>query len=77
MLDFEYPENAYHGIVFFMTIAQMQKIQKIALESASLAKRALRKSNELEAYLSLLEYKAGNINTHTSVRALFRKIKRA
>ena len=60
-----------------MTTVQIQRIQKIATESASLAKRALRKSNELEAYLSVLEYKAGKTNSYTSVKQLFRKIKRA
>jgi len=60
-----------------MTTAQIQKIQKIATESASLAKRALRKSNELEAYMSLLEYRAGNVRAHASVKELFKKIKRA
>ncbi|MBI2610744.1 hypothetical protein HYW60_02290 [Candidatus Kaiserbacteria bacterium] len=59
-----------------MTTTQIQKIQKIATESASLAKRALRKSNELEAYLSLLEYRAGTTRAYKSVRELFRKIKR-
>ena len=60
-----------------MTTAQIQRIQKIASESASLAKKALRKSNELEAYLSLLEYRAGTTRSYTSVRDLFRKIRRA
>ena len=60
-----------------MTTTQIQKIQKIASESASLAERALRKSNELEAYLSMLEYKAGNTNMYKSVRQIFKKVKRA
>jgi len=60
-----------------MTTTQIQKIQKIATESASLAKRALRKSNELEAYLSLLEYKAGSTKAYKSVRALFKKLRGA
>lgn len=70
-------EKGGYGIVIQMTATQIQRIQKIASESASLAKRALRKSNELEAYLSLLEYKAGNVRAHASVKELFRKIKRA
>ena len=60
-----------------MTTAQMQRIQKIATESASLARKALRKSNELEAYLSLFEYKAGNVRSYKTVREIFKKIKRA
>ncbi len=60
-----------------MTTTQIQKIQKIASESAVLAKKALRKSNELEAYLSFLEYGAGNVRSHVSVKELFRKLKRA
>ena len=63
--------------IVHMTTTQIQKIQKIATESASLAKRALRKSNELEAYLSLLEYKAGSTKAYKSVRALFKKLRGA
>ena len=60
-----------------MTTAQLQKIQKIASETAAIGKKALRKSNELETYLSLLEYREGNINMYASVKALFKKIRRA
>ena len=54
-----------------MTTAQMQKIQKIADETAAIGKKALRKSNELETYLSLLEYREGHINLYASVKELF------
>lgn len=60
-----------------MTTAQIQKLQKIASESAAFAKKALRKSNEIEAYLSLLQYKAGDVREHASVKELLRKAKRA
>ncbi len=60
-----------------MTTAQMQKIQKIANETAAIGKRALRKSNELETYLSLLEYREGNINMYASVKELFKKMRQA
>jgi hypothetical protein len=57
-----------------MTTLQIQKIEKIAAQSAVFAQKALRKSRELEAYLSLLEYRAGKVNAHKSVNALFRKL---
>lgn len=58
-----------------MTALELQKIEKIATESATLARKALRKSDELEAYLSLLEYRTQKVRTHKSVDALFRKLK--
>jgi len=58
-----------------MTTVELKKIEKIAAESAVFARLALRKSNELEAYLSLLEYRAGKVRTHKSVNALFKKLK--
>lgn len=61
----------------YMTQAQADKVQKIATESAALAKRTLRKSNELEAYLGLLEYRKGRINFYGSLKELMQKAKRA
>lgn len=58
-----------------MTVLEMQKIEKIAAQSAAFARRALHKSNELEAYLSLFEYRAGKAKKHGSVNALFKKLK--
>ncbi|PIR87338.1 MAG: hypothetical protein COU11_01150 [Candidatus Harrisonbacteria bacterium CG10_big_fil_rev_8_21_14_0_10_49_15] len=58
-----------------MTKVELQKIEKMAAESATLARKALRKSDELEAYLSLLEYRAGKAQKHASVSALFKKLK--
>lgn len=60
----------------YMTTVQLEKIEKMAAKSALLARESLRKSNELEAYLSLLEYRAGNTRAHRSVSALFKKIKK-
>ena len=60
-----------------MSTAQRQKIEKMAAESASLAKRALRKSNELEAMLSLDEYRSGKARSYRSVKELFKKLKRS
>ncbi len=57
-----------------MSTLQIQKIEKIAFESATLAKKALRKSDELEAYLSLLEYRASKVNEYKSVNAIFKKL---
>ncbi len=47
----------------------------MARESAQLAKRALGKANELEAYLSLLEYRAGKTYAYKSVSELFKKLR--
>ncbi len=58
-----------------MTTVELEKIERIAAESVAFARRALRKSDELEAYLSLLEYRAGKVNNYPSVQALFKKLK--
>ncbi len=57
-----------------MSTVELRKIEKIASESAVFARRALRKSDELEAYLSLLEYRVGKVRKHKSVNALFKKL---
>jgi mRNA interferase YafQ len=42
-----------------MTSTDAKTIERLARESADLARRALVKTNELEAYLGLLDYRAG------------------
>jgi peptide deformylase len=56
-----------------LTIADTKRIERIARESADLARRSLKKSNEIEACLSVMEYRAGKIRRRKSVRDLFRK----
>ena len=58
-----------------MTTIQIQKIEKMAAESISLARQALRKSNDLESYLSLIEYRTGDASEHRSVKEFFEKLK--
>ena len=60
-----------------MTTSDTRRIEWIARESADLARKSLRKSNGLEAYLSVLEYRAGKTRRHKSVPDLFRKLKLA
>ena len=60
-----------------MTTADTKRIEKIARESAALARKALKKTNELEGYLSLLEYKAGKVREYPSAAALMRKVRSA
>ena len=60
-----------------MSTADTKRIEKIARESAALARKTLKKTNELETYLSLLEYKAGKVREFPSVAALTRKVRSA
>ena len=60
-----------------MTTADTKRIEKLAAESARLARKALQKTDELEAYLSLLEFKAGKVHEYPSVAALMRKVRSA
>jgi hypothetical protein len=60
-----------------MTTADTKRIEKIARESAALARKTLKKTNELEAYLGLLEYKAGKVREIKSVPAFFRSLRGA
>jgi hypothetical protein len=41
------------------TTAETKRINRIVLEIAQLARESLRKSNEIEAYLSIVEFRAG------------------
>lgn len=58
-----------------MTIKQIQKIEKIANESLRYANRAIKKSEELQTILSLMEYRIGKKNEHSSVDSIFKKMK--
>jgi len=58
-----------------MTTKEIKRLEKLANESTQHAKKAIAKSNEMHALLSLLEYKLGRKKTITSVDALFRRLK--
>ena len=60
-----------------MTTADTKRIEKIARESAELARKSLKKSNELEGYLGLLDYRAGKVREIKSVRDHFRSLRSA
>jgi hypothetical protein len=57
-----------------MTAADTKRIEKIARESADLARKSLKKSNELEVYLGLLDYGAGKVREIKSIPGVFRKL---
>lgn len=58
-----------------MTTVEIRRAERIASESMRYARKAIQKSSELEAYLSLLEYKAGKVRKYSSVGDLFKKLK--
>lgn len=58
-----------------MTNIQIKKIEKMAHESSVFARKALKKSNELQTFLSLLEYKSGKVNPYRSIDELFKKLR--
>ena len=60
-----------------MSTADTKRIEKIARESAKLARKSLKKSNELEAYLGLLDYRAGKVREIKSIPAFFRSLRGA
>jgi hypothetical protein len=60
-----------------MTASDTKRIEKIARESAALARKSLQKSNELEAYLGLLDHRAGKVREIKSVRGYFRSLRGA
>jgi hypothetical protein len=60
-----------------MTTADTKRIEKLARESETLARKMLKKANELEVYLSVLDYKAGKIREIKSVRDYFRSLRGA
>lgn len=57
-----------------MTSLQIKKIERLAKESTEFAQKAMRKSNELQAFLSLIEYKSGKVRRHNSIDELFKKL---
>jgi len=59
-----------------MTTLELKKMEKIASESMRYARKSLKKSRELEIYLSVLDYKAGRVKEYASVDAIFRAAKR-
>ena len=58
-----------------MTTAQTKRLEKMASESMRYARRAIVKSNEMQAILSLMEAKAGKVKQYSSVDDIFRKLK--
>lgn len=56
---------------------ELKKAERIASESVKYARKSLQKSDELEAYLSMLEYRAGKVRTYRSARELIRAAKRS
>jgi len=60
-----------------MTTKQIQKIEKMASESLKYATRAIKKSEELQSVLSLIEYKMGKKKEYSSVDDIFKKIKKS
>lgn len=58
-----------------MTTLELKRVEKMASESVRYARKSLQKSDEIEAYLSMLEYKIGKVNKHRSVDELFKKLK--
>lgn len=58
-----------------MTTKQMQKIEKMAHESIKHASQAIKKSEELQGFLSLIEYKQGKKNKYSSIDSIFKKLK--
>lgn len=60
-----------------MTSTDAKTIERLARESAELARRALVKTNELEAYLGLLDYRAGKVREIKSIPGYFRSLRGA
>jgi len=60
-----------------MTTAQLKKVEKLAEASKRYAQKSLQKSRELEVYLSILEYKIGQVQEFPSARAMTLAAKRA
>lgn len=58
-----------------MTTQQIKKLGEIASQSMRYARKAMQKSEEFEAYVSYLEYKAGKVKKYRSVNDLFKKLK--
>ena len=52
-----------------------KKMKKREKESLKYASKAIKKSEELQGFLSLLEYKRGKKNKYSSVNSIFKKLK--
>ena len=74
-LPFQRRRDPY-GILPAWTTADTNRNARIACENAHLASKSLSKQR-LEAYLRVLEHRAGRIRRHRSVPDLFRKLKLA
>jgi hypothetical protein len=60
-----------------MSAADIKQAEKLARESAELARKALQKTKELEAYLGLFDYNAGRVREIKSVQNFFRSLRGA
>ena len=60
-----------------MTDHDSKTVERLARESADLARKALKKTNELEVYLGLVEYRTGKVREIKSVRDHFRSLRSA
>ena len=58
-----------------MTTKKIKKIKKMESEILKYVNKAIKKSEELQAVLSLMEYKMGKKNEYSSVNSIFKKIK--
>lgn len=58
-----------------MSEMEIKKINKIAIDSVNYAKKAMLRANELQTYLSLIDYKFGKTNSYKSVKEIFKKLK--
>jgi len=58
-----------------MTTKQIKKIEKMANDSLKYAGKAIKKSEELQIFLSLIEYKQDRKNKYSSVDSIFKKLK--
>ena len=60
-----------------MTTMQLKKAERLAEASKRYAQKSLEKSRELEQYLSILDYKTGNVREFGSTHAITIAAKRA
>lgn len=58
-----------------MSEMEIKKINKIATDSVNYAKKAMQRANELQAYLSLVDFKFGKTNSYRSVKDILKKLK--
>ena len=60
-----------------MTTGQLKKAERLAEASKRFARKSLEKSRELEVYLSVLDYKIGNMREFGGAHAITIAAKRA